>query len=116
MEDLGVLGADIVTAPAWINNNGRRPALSWPREIPIDGVPETVVRVSQTYADFMAKSPTPSSSLMPSLGQFLRAGCANSAGGQPTRDRRGSVPLRSHLARDVGTEDNEPAPQMRFAE
>ena len=37
----------------------RRPVLSWPREIPIDGVPETVVRISQSYADFMAKSPIP---------------------------------------------------------
>jgi haloalkane dehalogenase len=33
--------------------------LSWPREIPIDGMPETVVRISQSYADFMAKSPIP---------------------------------------------------------
>ena len=38
---------------------GRRPMLSWPREIPIDGMPETVVRISQAYADFMAKSPIP---------------------------------------------------------
>ena len=37
----------------------RRPSLSWPRNIPIDGTPQTTVRIVQAYADFMAKSPIP---------------------------------------------------------
>ena len=37
----------------------RRPSLSWPRNIPIDGTPQTTVRIAQAYADFMAKSPIP---------------------------------------------------------
>jgi haloalkane dehalogenase len=37
----------------------RRPSLSWPRNIPIDGAPQTTVRIVQAYADFMAKSPIP---------------------------------------------------------
>ena len=37
----------------------RRPSLSWPRNIPIDGAPQTTVRIAQAYADFMAKSPIP---------------------------------------------------------
>jgi haloalkane dehalogenase len=37
----------------------RRPTLTWPRNIPIDGEPETTVRIAQTYADFLAKSPIP---------------------------------------------------------
>ena len=37
----------------------RRPSLSWPRNIPIDGTPQTTVRIAQAYADFIAKSPIP---------------------------------------------------------
>jgi haloalkane dehalogenase len=37
----------------------RRPTLTWPRNIPIDGEPETTVRIAQAYADFLAKSPIP---------------------------------------------------------
>jgi haloalkane dehalogenase len=37
----------------------RRPTLTWPRNLPIDGEPETTVRIAQAYADFLAKSPIP---------------------------------------------------------
>ena len=37
----------------------RRPTLSWPREIPVDGEPADVVRLVQTYADWLAASPLP---------------------------------------------------------
>jgi haloalkane dehalogenase len=37
----------------------RRPTLTWARNIPIDGEPETTVRIAQAYADFLAKSPIP---------------------------------------------------------
>lgn len=38
---------------------GRRPTLTWPRQIPLDGEPADVVAVVQRYADFLAKSPVP---------------------------------------------------------
>jgi len=38
---------------------GRRPTLTWPRQIPLDGEPPDVVAVVQRYADFLAKSPVP---------------------------------------------------------
>jgi haloalkane dehalogenase len=37
----------------------RRPTLTWPREIPLDGEPSDVVAIVQSYADWLAKSPLP---------------------------------------------------------
>jgi len=37
----------------------RRPTLTWPRQIPIEGSPPDVVARVQAYADFMQKSPMP---------------------------------------------------------
>ena len=37
----------------------RRPTLTWPRQIPIEGTPPDVVARVQTYANFMQKSPIP---------------------------------------------------------
>jgi haloalkane dehalogenase len=37
----------------------RRPTLSWPREIPIDGSPENVVKIVSNYAKWLEKSDTP---------------------------------------------------------
>jgi len=38
---------------------GRRPTLTWPRQIPIDGEPPEMVATAQAYAAFMAASPLP---------------------------------------------------------
>ena len=37
----------------------RRPTLSWPRQIPIDGEPPEVVEVVAAYADWLASAPVP---------------------------------------------------------
>ena len=37
----------------------RRPTLTWPRQIPIEGEPEDVVNVVQSYADWLSKSGIP---------------------------------------------------------
>jgi haloalkane dehalogenase len=37
----------------------RRPTLTWPRQIPLDGEPANVVAIVQRYADWLAKSPLP---------------------------------------------------------
>src|SRR5690606_24697616 len=37
----------------------RRPTLSWPRDIPIDGEPADVVAVVNDYAGWLAQSPLP---------------------------------------------------------
>ncbi len=38
---------------------GRRPTLTWPRQIPIDGEPAEVVEIAHAYADYMARSDMP---------------------------------------------------------
>ncbi|MGD8861044.1 MAG: haloalkane dehalogenase [Myxococcales bacterium] len=38
---------------------GRRPTLTWPREIPIDGEPADVVEIVQAYADWLSHSDVP---------------------------------------------------------
>src|SRR5881396_3081431 len=37
----------------------RRPTLTWPRQIPLDGEPADVVEIAQAYADWLTKSPVP---------------------------------------------------------
>lgn len=37
----------------------RRPTLTWPRELPIDGEPADVVEIVQAYADWLARCDTP---------------------------------------------------------
>lgn len=37
----------------------RRPTLSWPRELPLDGEPADVVAIVQRYASFMSATPIP---------------------------------------------------------
>ena len=38
---------------------GRRPTLTWPRQIPIEGEPADVVAIAAAYADWLAKSDVP---------------------------------------------------------
>jgi haloalkane dehalogenase len=38
---------------------GRRPTLTWPRQIPIDGEPADVVRIIADYAHWLAGAPLP---------------------------------------------------------
>ncbi|MGX9349832.1 haloalkane dehalogenase [Shimia sp. W99] len=38
---------------------GRRPTLTWPRQIPIDGEPSDVTAIVQSYADWMAENDLP---------------------------------------------------------
>ncbi len=37
----------------------RRPTLTWPRQIPIDGEPADIVEIVQSYADWLSASPVP---------------------------------------------------------
>jgi haloalkane dehalogenase len=38
---------------------GRRPTLTWPRQIPVDGVPADVTAIATDYADWLGKSNIP---------------------------------------------------------
>ena len=53
---------------------GRRPTLTWPREIPIDGVPADVAAIVGAYADWLAASDVPKLFLRGKPGALLAAG------------------------------------------
>src|SRR5262249_46006207 len=55
---------------------GRRPTLTWPREIPIEGVPADVTAIVAAYADWLATSDVPKLFVKAEPG-FLVAGGAN---------------------------------------
>jgi haloalkane dehalogenase len=38
---------------------GRRPTLTWPRQLPIEGEPADVVEIVRSYAGWLAASPAP---------------------------------------------------------
>jgi len=44
-------------APYREAGESRRPTLTWPREIPVDGEPPDVVRIVRDYGEWLAKSP-----------------------------------------------------------
>ena len=84
----------------------RRPTLSWPRQIPIEGEPADVVAVVEDYAGWLAKSDVPKLFINADPGSILwsaparvlprlaqpdrghRQGRALHPGGQPRRDRQ----------------------------
>jgi haloalkane dehalogenase len=49
----------------------RRPTLTWPREIPIDGEPADVVEIVSAYGDWLATSPMPKLFLNADPGSIL---------------------------------------------
>ena len=46
-------------APYRHAGESRRPTLTWPREIPVDGEPADVVQIVREYGDWLAKSTVP---------------------------------------------------------
>jgi haloalkane dehalogenase len=50
---------------------GRRPTLTWPREIPIEGEPADVVAIVAAYADWLGKSNVPKLFLKAEPGSIL---------------------------------------------
>ena len=76
---------------------GRRPTLTWPRQIPIEGEPADVIAIATEYADWLATSNVPKLFLKAEPGAIL----ANDAG-QPhpqvasaDRGEGGGDPFRS---------------------
>ena len=55
---------------------GRRPTLTWPREIPIEGEPADVTAIAAAYADWLATSDVPKLFIKAEPG-LLVAGGAN---------------------------------------
>jgi haloalkane dehalogenase len=50
---------DVYRAPFRAPGEGRRPTLTWPREIPIAGEPKPVAEIAAAYQAWLAQSPVP---------------------------------------------------------
>ena len=53
---------------------GRRPTLTWPRQIPIDGEPADVNAIVRTYSEWLAQSPLPKLFIKGEPGAILGTG------------------------------------------
>jgi haloalkane dehalogenase len=53
---------------------GRRPTLTWPRQIPIDGEPADVAAIVKAYGEWLATSSVPKLFLKAEPGGILSAG------------------------------------------
>jgi len=59
IRQLGETEMNVYRQPYLEPGEGRRPLLTWPREIPLDGEPEDVHQIVAAYADWLATSPLP---------------------------------------------------------
>jgi len=59
MRDLSEIEMSEYRRPFQNKGEDRRPTLSWPRQIPIDGSPEVVVNLVQQYSEWLATSAVP---------------------------------------------------------
>ena len=59
IRDLGQEEMEIYRRPYLEPGESRRPTLSWPREIPIDGHPSDVVELVSAYSQWLSTSPVP---------------------------------------------------------
>lgn len=64
---------------------GRRPTLTWPREIPLDGEPADVVEIVTRYADWLRESAVPKLCITADPGALLRGETLAFARGLPNQ-------------------------------
>jgi haloalkane dehalogenase len=59
LRGLGETEMNVYRRPYSEPGENRRPTLTWPRELPLDGEPADVVEIAQAYADWLSVSPVP---------------------------------------------------------
>jgi haloalkane dehalogenase len=59
LRKLGDAEMEVYRRPFRTAGEDRRPTLSWPRQIPLDGEPAEVVEIVQRYADWLSHSDVP---------------------------------------------------------
>lgn len=59
LRDLSEEEMAVYRRPFLNSGEDRRPTLTWPRQIPIEGEPEDVVEIVQNYADWLSQSDLP---------------------------------------------------------
>jgi haloalkane dehalogenase len=84
---------------------GRRPTLTWPRQIPIEGEPEDVTRVVQSYADWLGTSEIPKLFINAEPGALLTGGPRESCRRWPNQQEvtvRGSHFIQEDSPKEIG--------------
>ena len=59
LRDLSEEEMEVYRRPFQNSGEDRRPTLTWPRQIPIDGTPADVVEIGQAYADWLTEADVP---------------------------------------------------------
>ncbi len=59
LRGLGEAEMEVYRRPYLEAGEARRPTLTWPRQIPLDGEPDDVTRITGEYAEWLASSPVP---------------------------------------------------------
>lgn len=59
LRDLSQAEMDVYRHPFMQAGEDRRPTLTWPRQIPLDGEPADVVEIVEAYAEWLSKSEVP---------------------------------------------------------
>ena len=72
MRKMGVAEKNAYAHPYLAAGEDRRPTLTWPREIPINGEPADVVEIVQAYADWLETSELPKLLINAEPGAILR--------------------------------------------
>jgi haloalkane dehalogenase len=72
MRKLGEAEMEVYRRPFARPGEDRRPTLTWPREIPIDGEPADVVEIVEAYGRWLRESPVPKLFVDAEPGAILR--------------------------------------------
>ncbi len=72
LRDLSEEEMSVYRRPYRQPGEGRRPTLTWPREIPIDGEPADVVEIVESYGEWLSRSALPKLFVNADPGAILR--------------------------------------------
>jgi haloalkane dehalogenase len=65
---------DVYRAPYLVPGEGRRPTLTWPREVSIDGIPADLTSIMSAYSEWMAQNEIPKLFINTEPGFLLEEG------------------------------------------
>jgi haloalkane dehalogenase len=96
---------EVYRAPFVHPGESRRPTLTWPREIPIEGEPEDMVETVQAYSDWLAVSRVPKLFVNADPGSILTGRQREFARGWPNQREvtvRGSHFIQEDSPHEIG--------------
>lgn len=86
LRDLGEEEMEVYRRPYRNSGEDRRPTLTWPREIPLDGEPADVTGIVQSYADWLSGSDLPKLLVRADPGAILTGPMLEFARSWPAQD------------------------------